>query len=112
MQNPEKVGTAFKTLSLRLRAAKKEAAEAGEETDGMAKSVTQLQSQLLKLSHGKVDIMLDASTFKNTTQIIREMSAAWKDMTDLERAEALELMAGRFLPLCIVICTKHTFNCR
>lgn len=80
---------------MRLRAAKKEAAEAGEETDGMANSVTQLQSQLLKLSHGKVDIMLDASTFKNTTQIIREMSAAWSEMTDLERAEALELMAGK-----------------
>ena len=95
VQNPEKVGTALKTLSLRLRAAKKEAAEAGEETDGMADSVTQLQAQLLKLSHGKVDIMLDANTFKNTTQIIREMSAAWKDMTDLERAEALELMAGK-----------------
>ena len=95
VQNPEKVGTALKTLSLRLRAAKKEAAEAGEETDGMADSVTKLQGQLLKLTHGKVDIMLDASTFKNTTQIIREMSEAWSEMTDLERAEALELMAGK-----------------
>lgn len=39
--------------------------------------------------------MLDANTFKSTTQILREMSAAWKEMTDIERAAALELMGGK-----------------
>lgn len=44
-------------------------------------------------------------TFKNTTQILREMSYAWEDMTDIERASALELMGGGVsLPQCIVIC--------
>ena len=95
VQNPEKVGTALKTLSLRLRSTKKELEEAGEETDGMAESVTQLQAQLYKLTHDKVDIMQDSGQFKNTTQIIREMSAAWAEMNDMERAEALEAMAGK-----------------
>ena len=53
----------------------------------MAENTSQLQAKLLALTHGKVDIMLDANTFKNTTQILREMSDAWQDMTDIERAE-------------------------
>ena len=96
IQNPEQVGTALKTLALRLRGAKVELEEAGLETDNMAESTSTLQAKLLALTHGKVDIMLDEDTFKNTTQILREMSEAWEDMTDIERAAALELMGGRF----------------
>lgn len=95
IQNPEQVGTALKTLSLRLRGAKVELQEAGEDTDNMAESVSSLQAKLLALTHGKVDIMADATTFKNTTEILREMSSAWSDMTDIERAAALELMGGK-----------------
>ena len=87
--------TALKTLALRLRGAKTELEEAGEDVDGMAESTSQLQAKLNALTHGKVDIMLDADTFKSTTQILREMSAAWEDMTDIERAAALELMGGK-----------------
>ena len=44
-------------------------------------------------------------TFKNTTQILREMAYAWEDMTDIERASALELMGGGVsLPQCTVMC--------
>jgi hypothetical protein len=79
--------TALKTLALRLRGAKVELEEAGLETDSMAQSTSKLQEQLLALTHGKVDIMLDADTFKNTTQILREMSSVWSEMTDIEQAE-------------------------
>ena len=96
IQNPEQVGTALKTLALRLRGTKTELEEAGEDTDGMAESVSQLQAKLKALTHGKVDIMKNADEYKNTTEILREMSAAWEDMTDKERAAALELMGGRF----------------
>ena len=95
IQNPEQVGTALKTLTLRLRGAKVELEEAGLETDNMAETTSQLQAKLKALTHGKVDIMLNDDTFKNTTQILREMSAAWEDMTDIERAAALELMGGK-----------------
>jgi TP901 family phage tail tape measure protein len=95
IQNPEQVGTALKTLALRLRGAKTELEEAGEDVEGMAENTSQLQAKLKALTHGKVDIMLDADTFKSTTQILREMSAAWEDMTDIERASALELMGGK-----------------
>lgn len=95
IQNPEQVGTALKTLALRLRGAKVELEEAGEDVEGMAESTSQLQAKLLALTHGKVDIMLDENTFKNTTQILREMAGAWEEMTDIERSAALELMGGK-----------------
>ena len=95
IQNPEQVGTALKTLAMRLRGTKTELEEAGEDVDGMAESTSQLQDKLKALTHGKVDIMIDANTFKSTTEILREMSEAWEDMTDIERAAALELMGGK-----------------
>lgn len=95
VQNPESVGTAMKTLSLRIRGAKVELEDAGEDVDGMASSVSELQKKLLALTGGKVNIMLDENTFKNTTEILREMSAVWDDMTDVNRAAALELLGGK-----------------
>lgn len=86
IQNPENVGTALKTLTLRLRGAKVALEDASLDMDNMANSTSELQKKLLALTHGKVDIMFDNNTFKNTTEILREMSAAWQDMTDIERA--------------------------
>jgi len=61
----------------------------------MATTTSALQAKLLALTGGRVDIMLDANTFKNTTQILREMSEAFKYMTDIEKASAMELMGGK-----------------
>ena len=82
-------------MALRLRGAKTELEDASLDTDAMAESTSTLQAKLKALTHGKVDIMLDADTFKSTTQILREMSEAWEEMTDIERASALELMGGK-----------------
>ena len=95
VQNPEVVGTAMKTLSLRLRSAKVDLESAGEDVDGMAESVSDLQKKLLALTGGKVDIMIDKDTFKSTTQILREMSSVWGEMTDANRSAALDLMGGK-----------------
>lgn len=51
--------TTLKTVSMYLRAAKTEAEEAGESTDGMASSVSELRSELLELTGGKLDIQID-----------------------------------------------------
>ena len=61
----------------------------------MATTTSQLQAKLLALTGGQVDIMLNENTFKNSTQILREMADAWEDMTDVQRAAALELMGGK-----------------
>ena len=95
VNDPNSVGTALKTLTLRLRGSKTELEEMGEDVSDMATTTSQLQAKLLALTGGKVDIMLDANTFKNSTQILREMAAAWEDMNDIQRASALELMGGK-----------------
>lgn len=59
VQDPEKVGTAIKTVSMYLRAAKTEAEEAGESTDGMANSVSELRKEILALTNNRVDIQID-----------------------------------------------------
>ena len=95
VNDPSSVGTALKTLTLRLRGSKTELEEAGLDIENMANTTSQLQAKLLALTGGKVDIMLDANTFKSSTQILREMAAAWEYMTDVQRASALELMGGK-----------------
>ena len=95
VQDPEKVGTALKTISMYLRAAKTEAEEAGESTEGMANSVSELRSELLTLTKGKVDIMLDDKTFKSTYQIMKELSQVWGELSDIDAANILELIGGK-----------------
>lgn len=85
--------TALKTISLRVRGAKTELEEAGESTDGMAESTSKLREQIKALSG--VDIMIDDNRFKSTYDIMDELSAKWKDLTDIQRASLTELVAGK-----------------
>lgn len=95
VQNPESVGTALKTVSMYLRAAKTEAEAAGESTDGMANSVSELRQDILDLTGQKVDIQIDDNSFKSTYQILKELSAVWKDLTDVSQANLLEMIGGK-----------------
>ena len=95
VQDPEKVGTTLKTVSMYLRAAKTEAEEAGEATDGMATSVSKLREDILALTNNKVDIQIDEDTFKSTYQILKELSEVWGELTDLTQANILEMVGGK-----------------
>lgn len=95
VQSPEVVGTALKNLSLYLRAAKTEAIEYGEETEGMAESVSELRTEILALTGNKIDIQIDDSNFKGPYQILKELSEIWDDLSDVSRANILELIAGK-----------------
>lgn len=93
VQDPASVGTAFKTISMRIRGATTELEEAGLETDGMAESTAKLRQEIQALSG--VDIMKDANTFKSTYSIMDELSTKWKDLTDIQQASITELIAGK-----------------
>ena len=95
VQDPEKVGTTLKTVSMYLRAAKTEAEAAGESTEGMVESVSKLREELLKLTNNKVDIMLDDDTFKSSFEILKEISQVWDQLTDVTQANILEKLAGK-----------------
>lgn len=95
VQDADVVGTTMKTVSMYLRAAKTEAEEAGESTEGMANSVSELRDELLTLTNGKVDIQLDDTTFKSTYQIMKELAAVWGELTDITQANILEQIGGK-----------------
>ena len=95
IQDPEKVGTTLKTISMFLRASKEEAEEAGESTEGMANSVSELRQSLLSLTGGVVDIQIDDKTFKDTYTIIKELSQVWGQLDDITQANITELIGGK-----------------
>lgn len=95
VQDAAKVGTSLKTVSMYLRAAKTEAEEAGEATDGMASSVSELRGELLALTGSKVDIQSDDKTLKSTYQILKELASVWNDLSDISQANILEMIGGK-----------------
>lgn len=76
--------TALKTMSMRLRSSKTDLALAGEDTEGMATSVSKLREEILALTG--VDIMLDENTFKSSYDMLKDLSKVWHDLADVTQA--------------------------
>lgn len=93
VQDPDSVGNAMKTISMRIRGAKTELSEAGESTDGMVESTAKLREEVMALSG--VDIMANSTTFKSTFDILDELADKWSTLTDIQQASLIELMAGK-----------------
>ena len=99
VQDPNSVGSALRTISLRLRGTSvKVLQEMGEETDGVVESVSKMQSKIEALTG--VNILTDSGAYKDTYTILKEIGTVWEDMSDIDQAALLELMAGGwFLPV-------------
>lgn len=98
IQDPQKVGTTLKTVSMYLRAAKTDLEAAGESTEGMASSVSELRQELMEITSytkAPLDIMLDDTTFKSTYQVMEELAAIWDELADVDQANILELIGGK-----------------
>lgn len=94
VQDPNSVGSALRTISLRLRGTSTEILqEMGEETDGVITSVSKLQSKIQGLSG--VNILTESGDYKDTYTILKEIGQVWEDMSDIDQAALLELMAGK-----------------
>lgn len=86
-QDADVVGTAMKTISMRLRSTKSDMESAGIETEGMSENVSTLRDEILALSG--VDIQLSADEYKDTFTILQEMSKVWGNLSDMTRANKL-----------------------
>ena len=93
VQNPEEVGNALRVVAMRIRGAKTELEDAGESTDGMAKSTAKLREEMKNLAD--VEIMDTNSAFKSTYDIMDQLAAKWKDLSDIDQANILEQIAGK-----------------
>lgn len=94
VQDPNSVGAALRTISLRLRGTStKELSDAGEDTEGAITSKSKLRTKVKALSG--VDILTDTGAYKSTYDILLEISKVWKDMSDINQAALLEIIAGK-----------------
>lgn len=94
LQDPNSVGSALRTISLRIRGTSvKQLEELGEEVDGVVESTSKLQAKVKGLSG--VDILTDTGAYKDTYTIIKEIAQVWDQMNDINRAALLELLAGK-----------------
>lgn len=92
LQDPEKVGNMWRTVSARIRGAKLELEEAGLETDGMVESTSKLRDEIKAVTG--FDIMKDENTFKDIYEIVVGIGEQWSKLSDIERAGLLEKLAG------------------
>ena len=94
VQDPNSVGSALRTISLRLRGTSVEILEEmGEETEGVIESTSKLQSKIKSLTG--VDILTNSGSYKETYTILAEIGQVWEEMSDIDQAALLELMAGK-----------------
>lgn len=94
-QEPENAGNTLKILALRIRGMKGELEELGEEVDENVDSISKVQTQILNMTGGKVNIFKDDGSFKSTYEIMKEISQIYNDLSDTNRASLLETIAGK-----------------
>lgn len=92
VQDPDSVGTLWKTMSARIRGASTELNQLGEETDEYTQSTSKLRDLVMGLTG--FDIMLDENTFKDIYEIILGIGEEWHNLTDIEQASLGEALAG------------------
>lgn len=95
LQNSSTSGTALKILTLRIRGMKGELEELGEEVDDNVDSISKIQTQILNLTHGKVNIFDDEGNFRNIYDIMADISKIYNELSDTDRASLLEIIAGK-----------------
>lgn len=94
LQDPDKVGNMWKTVSARLRGSESELSEMNEDTDGLITSTSKLQAKVKALTGG-FDIMQDKDTYKDIYDIVVGIGERWSSLSDINRADLLETLAGK-----------------
>ena len=93
-RNAETTGTAFKTLSMRIRGYDEETEELSDDL----KDISGVIADLTKVSgKGGVSLFTDSSktTYKSTYQILKEIAERWDQISDKNQAALLEKLAGK-----------------
>lgn len=97
-QSADESGNALKVLAMRLRGMSVELEKAGEDTEGMCATTSELQDKIKALtktsSSSGVDIM-DNGAFRSTYDILKDIALVWDDLADTNKASLLELIAGK-----------------
>lgn len=94
-QNAGEFGSFLKVASMRIRGMKGELEELGEEVDESVDSISKVQTQILNLTHGKVNIFDDYGEFRDYYDIMKDISEVVDDLTSTERSSLYEVLFGK-----------------
>ena len=94
-RNAETTGTAFRTISMRIRGFDEETEELSEDLENISGDIYDL-TKIGENGEG-IHIFTDSSRteYKSTYQILKEIAGIWKDLTDKQQANLLEKLAGK-----------------
>ena len=101
IQDGSKSSTALRTLSTRMRNTAGKLEEMGEDAEGAAENITQLQQRIQGLTG--VNIMASATEFKSTYDVLQDISKVWDNITDKDKADVIRLLGGKNA-LCVQKC--------
>ena len=97
-RNAETTGTAFRTVSMRIRGYNEDSEDGLEELDESLQNISGDIADLTKVNgKGGVSIFTDKdrTEYKSTYQILKEISEIWDDLTDKQQADLLEKLGGK-----------------
>ncbi len=94
-RNAETTGTAFKTLSMRIRGYDEETEELSDDLKNISGDIADLTKTAS--TPGGISLFTDETkeTYKSTYQILKEISDIYDELSDKNRAELLEKLAGK-----------------
>ena len=93
-QNADEFGEFLKVGSLRVRGMKDELEELGEEVGTAGDSVRKVQNQVLKLTHGRVNIFDGAGNARDYYDIMADISRVYDSLSGNDKADLSELLFG------------------
>lgn len=94
IQNPETVGNAWKTISMRLRGLVSEEDEDGDTVWKPAKLNKLIYNTTSQTGQG-ISLLTDDGAFKSTYEIIRDIAKVWNQLDSKSQSGLLEKMAGK-----------------
>lgn len=94
-QSAGELGTALKIGQMRVQGMKGKLEELGETVDENVESISKMQTHILNLTKGEVNIFDDKNNFKDYYDILEEVSKVIDKLSDTERADLLETLFGK-----------------
>lgn len=94
-QSPSEAGNFLRTASMRIRGMKGELEELGETVDENVDSISKVQTQILNLTNGKVNIFDGSGNFRNYYDIMKEIADVYGSLSSTNQASLSEILFGK-----------------
>lgn len=94
-QSAGDLGSALQIGQMRVQGMKDSLEALGEEADESVSSIGQMQSEILKLTNGKVNILDNGNHLRDYYDILSEVSTVMDTLSSTERSSLIETLFGK-----------------